>query len=60
MLGTSGEDDRSDGIDQIGQGLVESMGGIILRTSLLNLDVKVSLHPASDYVLFAHVYVIVA
>ncbi len=28
--------------------LVESMGGIILRTSLLNLDVKVSPHPASE------------
>ena len=30
------------------EGLVESMGDIIPRTSLLNLDVQLSLHPASD------------
>jgi len=28
--------------------LLESMGGIILRTSLLNLGVRLSPHPASD------------
>ena len=28
--------------------LVESMGGIIHRTSVLDLDVRVSLHPAPD------------
>ncbi|WP_414579357.1 hypothetical protein [Anabaena sp. CCY 9402-a] len=29
-------------------GLLESMGGIIRRTSLFNLGVQVSLHPAFD------------
>ncbi len=42
--------------------LVESMGSIIRRTSLLDPDVPVSVHPAPDVLGFplAHVYVIVA
>ena len=40
------------------------MEGIILRTSLLNLDVQLSPHPASDLIRawfpFAHVNIIVA
>ncbi len=41
--------------------LVESMAGIILRTSQLNPDVPISVHPASDVLGFplAHVVVIV-
>jgi len=42
--------------------LVESRAGIILRPSLLDLDVPVSVHPAPDVSGFclAHVFIIVA